>query len=37
MLTTILVIACVSIPFVLDLYFNAPVNMETEEECYDGR
>ncbi len=37
MLSVILVLACVSIPFVLDLYFNAPVNTETEEECYDGR
>ena len=37
MLSVILVFACLSIPFVLDLYFNAPVNTESEEECYDGR
>ena len=37
MLSVILVFACLSIPFVLDLYFSAPANTETEEECYDGR
>lgn len=37
MLSFILVLACVSVPFVLDLYFSAPSNTESEEECYDGR
>lgn len=37
MLSVILVLACVSIPFVLDLYFSTPMNTEHEEECYDGR
>ena len=37
MLSFILVLACVSIPYVLDTYFNAPMNTENEEECYDGR
>ena len=37
MLSFILVLACVAIPYVLDIYFNDPMNIENEEECYDGR
>ena len=37
MLSFIFVLACVAIPYVLDIYFNAPMNVENEEECYDGR
>lgn len=37
MLSFILVLACVSIPYVLDLYFHVPTDTANEEECYDGR
>ena len=39
MLTTIAILALVSLPYVLDLYFNSPRDSESAEEEYvpDGR
>ena len=37
MLTTVLVIAALAIPFVLDLYFNLPEESVEEEYIPDGR
>ena len=37
MLTTVLVLAALVIPFVLDLYFNMPEEKVEEEYIPDGR